>query len=166
MPRRITYKQQRPAGDVQFNVTPMIDCTFLLIIFFILTSQMASRSLAKLELHRPHKSQAIPSEQIETPNHVIVNVLSANSDTEDTNPVLSGRAERYEIDGTGFDVWDVEALSDVLRSRKIASGSKDFYVEIRADRRVDFSQVEPVMLAAAEAQIEKMYITALIAGGE
>ena len=52
MRRSFVYKMGSKAGDVSFNVTPLVDCTFLLVIFFILTSQMASDSLTTLSLPR------------------------------------------------------------------------------------------------------------------
>ncbi len=162
MEKHRVYKRGAPAGEVAFNMTPLIDCTFQLIIFFILASQIASRSLANVSLHRPVESQAIPSDKMETPNRVIVNVISAESD-EDAGLALTGRAKEYEIDGRGIAVEDTERLTDILRKRKQASEAKDFCVEIRADFRVDFGDVQPVMLAAAEARIVKMNITALTA---
>jgi len=167
MAKHVAYQKTGTAGQVEFNMTPMIDCTFLLIIFFILASQMASDSLAKVDLHRPQASQAIPTEDIETPNRVIINVLSRAGDDEDANPALAGRADRYEINRVRFEVGNIERLADFLRRRKDSSGKPDeFYVEIRADHRVNFADVEPVMLAAADAEIVKMNLTALTAVGE
>ena len=42
----------------------------------------------------------------------------------------------------------------------------DFTVQIRADHRVDYVQVEPVIAAAMVAEIPKMNIGALLAGNE
>ena len=42
----------------------------------------------------------------------------------------------------------------------------EFYVEIRADRRLHFEQVVPALRAASDAKVEKMSITALLDLGE
>lgn len=165
MARRSIYRQQGTAGEVGFNMTPMIDCTFQLIVFFIIASQIASKSLAQLDLHRPEVSQAIPSEKMKTPNRVIVNVLSG-AGGKGANPALIGKARRYEIDGNPIAVGDFARLVEFLTRRKRESASADFRVEIRADHRVSFMDVQPVMLAAAEARIVKMNITALTTVGE
>jgi len=166
MARNVYDRRRDGSGELSFNMTPMIDCTFQLIIFFILASQIASRSLAELSLPRPHHSQAIPTEQVETPNNVVVNVISAADEDEQSeyeNPALAGRAERYEIDGMPVEVGDVDRLVDILARRKASSGVADFQVEVRADYRVSFSDVQPVMVAAGRAGIVKMNITALTA---
>jgi len=159
---RLQASRKRTAtGDVGFNMTPLIDCTFLLIVFFILASQMASESLAKVLLHRPRHSQAIPSEQIDTPDKVIVNVLSAVEDETTANPAVIGKARLYQIGSMKIPPEDTELLTEVLKRLKAASGSAKFKVEIRADYRVDYDQVLPVMRAAARAEIVKMNLTAL-----
>lgn len=149
------------AGDVSLNMTPLIDCTFLLIVFFILASQMASQSLAKVLLHRPRQSRAIPSEQMDTPDKVIVNVVSAVEGQGSESPALLGKAGHYQIGSMKMPPGDSEVMSKVLRRLKVASGSEKFKVEIRADYRVDYDQVLPVMRAAAQAGILRMNLTAL-----
>jgi len=160
MPGSGPFRKRGVGGLVSFNMTPLIDCTFQLIIFFILASRMASDSLVAMPLPRPHESQAIPSEQIENPDKVIVNVLSAED--EGVAPGgLSGKARRYQVGNMKISVENVEALRRTLVNLKRSSGSEDFCMEVRADRRVNFSEVYPVMLAAARAGIVNMNITAL-----
>lgn len=161
MARHIAFRRRGPAGQVEFNMTPLIDCTFLLIVFFILAGQMASDTLAKVDPPRPEHSQAISSEQMDRPDKVIVNVVSAMADDRDDNPALAGKAERYQVAGLRLPVGDVGQLTRLLRRMKDVSGSKNFTVEIRADYRVDYSSVQPVMQAAAAANITRMNITAL-----
>jgi biopolymer transport protein ExbD len=122
---------------------------------------MASQSLAKVMLHRPRHSTAIPSEQIDTPDKVIVNVLHAVEDEQAASPALIGKAGFYQIGSMKVLPEDSAVLTDVLRRLKAASGSDKFKVEIRADYRVDYDQVLPVMRAAARAEIVKMNLTAL-----
>ena len=167
MARQTVYRRQGAAGTVDINMTPMIDCTFQLIIFFILASQMASKSLAQLKLHRPEESQAIPAEQVETPDRLIVNVITSAGDSESANPALAGKADRYEIDGVPIRVGDEDRLTEVFRYRKSKAGNpEEFCVEIRADYRVNFGDVQPIMLATAKAKIVNMNITALTAVGQ
>ena len=159
------FRRKAFGGLVSFNMTPMIDCTFQLIIFFILTSRMASESLVSMELPRPHESQAIPSEQIENPDKVIVNVLSAEEGAGG-DPALSGRAQRYQVGNMKVAVENLEALRRTLVRLRRSSGSEHFCIEVRADHRVNFSEVRPVMLVAAQAEIVNINITALTRPGE
>lgn len=161
MIRSFVYKAGRQTGDVSFNVTPLIDCTFLLIIFFILASQMASDTLATLVLPRPHASLAAPSDQREV-RRLIVNVLSAEDDEGFLGAHRTGQASAYKIEGRRVEVGDFDTLVAVMRSRRQAATSDGLLLEVRADRRVQFGHVQPVMDAAAEAGISQVNLTALL----
>ncbi|MCP4379395.1 MAG: biopolymer transporter ExbD [bacterium] len=156
------------SGAVEFNMTPMIDCTFLLIIFFILTATVMNDALADLELHRPFESKANSEELNELPNCTIVNVISEAKDENDIDSLESSRAKEYIIIGESFEIGDREALVNRIRRDVIAAkeeGHRDYYVEIRADHRVNFGAVQGVLKAAAAAGVRgiemKMNITAL-----
>jgi biopolymer transport protein ExbD len=162
--RSLIYRTGAHGGDVSFNVTPLIDCTFLLIIFFILASQMASDSLAALELPRPHASLAAMSDRREV-RRLIVNVLSAQDEEGRIGADRAGQAAAYKIEGRRVEVGDFEALTELLRSRRQAPGGQELVLEIRADRRVQFGHIQPVMDAAAAAGIAQVNLTALLEGG-
>lgn len=166
MAKHRIYKRGGLTGEVSINLTPMVDCTFLLIVFFIITSQFASQALPPLKLHRPEESQAIPTDQARITNRVIVNVLATAPKDADANPALAGRADRYEIGGNRIRMGDTGRLGDILRAWKDANPGEELHLEIRADHRVSFGDVAPVMHAAADAGIVNMNITALTAAGE
>ncbi len=163
MAKHTVYKRGGPAGDVSINLTPMIDCTFQLLIFFVLTTQIASQSLPDLQLHKPAESQAIPNEQLKAGRRVIVNVLSGGVEQDQDSSTFGERASHYEILGAPIEVGDVEQLAKYMKYNKDASDSDKFSVEIRADARVYYSDVAPVMVAAARAGITNVSFTALTA---
>ena len=165
MAKSRVFKKTGPSGDVEFNMTPMIDVTFQLIIFFILAGQIASTALAKMELPKPDRSQALRPKEADVANKVIVNVLSKGIVGEDVDPFLAGEVARYQVGQRMIHVGKEAELTTILRSAMEPlpeSGRKEFFVEIRADRRVHFGGVEPVILAAAEAGVLKMNLTALL----
>ena len=153
-------------GRVEFNMTPMIDVTFQLIIFFILAGQVASAELVQMKVPRPTESQALPENAI-VKNRVIINIVSkAGVEKEDADPFLAGQAKEYRAAGKAFEAGDKEGLQELLemyynRWMQDHPGS-EFFVEIRADHRVRYGHVEPALLAAAAAGIPKMNITALV----
>lgn len=167
-------KKKRDLGmAMDINMTPMIDCTFQLIIFFILTAQMASQDIAKLVIHKPHDSMALSAEteqgmDVNKPNQVTVNVVNEYGDQkDDRDPGRSAQPVCYKVGSLAIDIGDTETLIDIFKQRKASAeqaGFKegDFFLEIRADKDVEFAGVEPVMLAAAEAGISKMNITAIV----
>ena len=52
----VLFKQDR--GQVQANLTPMIDVTFLLIVFFVLVSQIVEVENVDLDLPTPREPVA------------------------------------------------------------------------------------------------------------
>ena len=148
------YSQRFGSGQLAFNMTPMIDVTFQLIIFFILASQMASETLAKLDLHKPYQSvaQAQPPRQDRT--RTVINIMLSEDD-----------ASRcvYKVDGRLYSIHEQQELLDLLGARKAAV--PEAVVEVRADRRVLFGAVAPVLDLATKAGYTQMHITALLEGG-
>ena len=123
--------RHRPAG-VQINMTPMIDVTFLLIIFFLLSSHLAQQE-TQLDLDLPTAASGRQAVDDERPR-LSVNVRSDGSvmlGSTETPPMEMGRRLRIERERLGGDLE----------------------VRIRADRSVPYSAVELILLACAEAQI-------------
>ena len=109
----------RTGGDSNFNMTPMIDVTFQLIIFFILAGQMSSQELARtIKLSRPYRSQARKDVPEQGQNRVVVNVVSRVAtarEGEYLDQSLRGLASHYEIMGKVIDVGNLSELLSRLR---------------------------------------------------
>lgn len=162
---------KRIAGTaLHLPLTPLIDCTFLLIIFFLLTAQLAGRELPELLLASPEKpSPSVLPAEVKQRSYVTVNVLTQYDGSAQARASrLSAQANRYQV---GVDIVEAErpdamaVLSNLLASRKTQAdrrGTTDFWVEIRADRDIRYGDVEPVMRAASDAEIEMMSLTAKI----
>ena len=157
---------ERGTAVIDFNMTPMIDVTFQLILFFILVGQVASDALARMELAKPEKSQAIKTETTGSTTKVIVNVISkAMVEDKEVKPFLAGQVDRYLVGGKPFGVGDEEGIVRVLERElaKLPEAQRaEFFVEVRADRRVFFAGVEPIIAAAVDAGVQRMNITALL----
>lgn len=123
------YKPNRRFG---FNMTPMIDVVFLLIIFFLVSSHLA-RQETTLELPLPVALSS--NEEIDqiTPR-VTINVQS------DGVILMAGRTIR------------VTELADRFREIRKREG-EDLEVRIRSSRRATYAMVEPIMLACTQAKI-------------
>ncbi len=167
MPKSKVF-EQGAGGDVEFNMTPMIDCTFQLIIFFILASSVLSPTLAELELHRPTMSVAKEEKKEKlVSNRVVVNVISAAGRNTEAAPVTQVKALEYKIMGRSIDIGDVATLVKTFeehkkRAKKEKLDLAKFRVEIRSDKRVSYRAIKPVMQAAGKAGISLLDLTALV----
>ncbi len=171
MAKVFVFRKGAHAGEVSFNMTPMIDCTFQLIIFFILASQIANKAYAKnVKIPRPDESQSVPLKDYNEPNKLTINVVSADPRGEAEDPLEAANAGWYEIDGEKYDVGDIDPIIELVKNEKVlaeAAGAiggrtgKEFVIEVRADKRVNWHDVAPVIRAGVAAGVRKMNITAL-----
>lgn len=123
------HKSKRKYG---FNMTPMIDVVFLLIIFFLVSSHL-SRQESQLELELPTASSGQEDSDQETPR-LTINVKA------DGTLWLAGRPIKR----------------DQLKQRFGEARDKeggDIEVRIRGSRAVPYAVVEPIMLACTGAKI-------------
>lgn len=120
---------------LHFNMTPMIDVVFLLIIFFLVSSHLAKQEVqANVEL--PAAASGHEPTEVEQPR-VTINVVFR--------------------DGVYLLLFGAEQVTpEVLQQRIRASRERlgdNLEVRIRADHRVPYAFVEPVMVAAAKAGV-------------
>jgi biopolymer transport protein ExbD len=161
-------KLEDHGGAAEVNMTPMIDCTFQLIIFFILTAQMASQQ-AKVLIAKPSDSMALSIVDPKSPpfpNKVTVNICGKYGDKKDEvrDASQSSSAEYYQIGQKRIELHEEELLIQMLKDAKAHAKQKnpeaEFFVEIRADKDINYAGIEPVLLAAGEAKMSRMTITA------
>jgi biopolymer transport protein ExbD len=156
-------------GDISFNYVPLIDVTFNLIIFFALTSEISSAQNARVLVPDPHSPQAVARSTM-SKNVVTIAVISeaAYDTTKTVAPEIAARAYRYEIDGEEYkNIADLDGLVAKIQQKKLLNdkllgkaAAEEFFIEIRADARVAFSEVTPVIMAIARAGIAKVAISA------
>ena len=130
------FRQER--GQVHANLTPMIDVTFLLIVFFVLVSQIVEVENVDLDLPQP---QETASELAGEESRVVINVL----------PGPSGKAAGYRMGGRRFaaGTQGLEGLTAALGARY--SENPGLSVNLRADRTTHYVWIEPVFQAISAA---------------
>ena len=115
-----------------FNMTPMIDVVFLLIIFFLVSSHLA-RQESRIELELPTASSGQDDVDQTTPR-VTVNVKQDGSLWLAGRPIDSGQLQRR---------------FEQVRQQE----GEEVEVRIRGSRAAAYSTVEPIMLACTKAGI-------------
>ncbi len=132
---RERYPQPEP---IAANLTPMIDVVFLLIVFFVLVSQIVEVENADLDLPRPQDpASVLPGEQ----TRIVINVLPGSGG--DVSGYRMGN-RRYAADTAGL-----HSLATSLAALYRDAPALD--VNLRADRRTDYRYVEPVFQAVSAA---------------
>jgi len=140
-------RSRRGGGDLRVSLTPMIDVTFLLIIFFVVVSQIVDAERVRLDLPSPEAPRSAPPDD---EGRVVVNVLPGDSPGE---PVRGFRV------GTRDTAPGIEGLADVRRlvAARLARGG-DHAVHVRADRATPYRFVAGVLGAvrgaAADAGVD------------
>jgi biopolymer transport protein ExbD len=156
-------------SDVSFNMTPLIDVTFQLIIFFLLVGQFAS--LEKLQLEPPAPLEPL---MIEDPTETaVLNIAAYPPDAVAANPSLEGQPYQWMISTipnartrpgeTATVGWLEEKLTEALETAQANNPGLeigDFKLEIRADRGIHYGDVQMVFRAASQMGLQKMNIVA------
>ncbi len=123
---------RQSSTSTQINMTPMIDVTFQLIIFFLLSSHLAQQE-TQLELELP-------------------TAASGRQAADDARPRLSVNVSSDGSVMLGSTATSPQEMSGRLRIERERLGD-DLEVRMRADRAVPYGAVEPVLLSCAEAGI-------------
>lgn len=134
-----TRKRQH---GLQFNVTPLIDIVFLLIIFFLAASHFV-RAESHEAIDLPEATQ-IENQEEESPGRLVITVTA--------DQVL-------QIGGNVLSIQDVERMIQAG-----ADAETQFEVRIRGDRNAPYKTIEPILLAAARAGVTKVKFSVLQAG--
>ena len=117
----------------QLNIAPLIDVVFLLLIFFMLSSQFIARPGIRVSLPRASTAEPHPGEDI------VVSI------TEDSSLYLNGE----EV--------TLENLPDKLKAKVAESEEKT--VIVRADEKIDLGLAVKVMDIAREANAQGLVIS-------
>jgi biopolymer transport protein ExbD len=125
-------------GAFGFNMTPMIDVVFQLIIFFLVSSQLVKQE-SQMPLTLPVADSGPVAVDDERPR-VIVNVLPDGRILLAGSPVTSAVLER-------------RLANQYAEFRRTNPDRDDLEIRIRSDRSVPYQMVEPILLACARAGI-------------
>lgn len=129
---------QRGNAKVEANLTPMIDVTFLLIVFFVLVSQIVEVENVEMNLPEPVDPLTVA---VGDELRVVINIV----------PAPAGGIESYRLGtrnfGQGRD--GIEAMTQHLQG--LYEANPLIAVNLRADRRTHYQWIEPALQAVSTA---------------
>jgi biopolymer transport protein ExbD len=146
--KSMLLRRKRPLEEGEMDITPMIDCTFLLLIFFLVTSRMKAQ--APLDLPKARHG-AVVSER----DAVILTVVKGNGERAQ---VFRGNgtapADRISADSP---VEEEDAITRYVEQQATASPAKH-HVLVKAERGLKHREVSRVQRAASRAEVEQLYV--------
>lgn len=144
-------KSQDAGGEMEIDLTPMIDIVFQLIIFFMIVSDMTTADLVELAL--PEARQATKPDGEDSKKYVVINLQQKGK------ILIRGKVykpdkiqERLEIEAEEAG-WEENPEAPDVRLSKLK-------VLIRADRDVEYGKVQDILEACGKAKIYKVAIGA------
>lgn len=129
---------KRGNAEIRANLTPMIDVTFLLIVFFVLVSQIVEVENVEMNLPEPIDPLTEPaSDEL----RAVINIV----------PASAGGIESYRIGTRNFAPGreGLEAMTQHLQG--LYEANPLIAVNLRADRRTHYQWIEPAMQAVSNA---------------
>jgi biopolymer transport protein ExbD len=162
----IPKKPRGQSGEVNINMTPMIDMVFQLIIFFILTTTFVKAELARMDIPKPHEPWTPKKEGRDEPNVIVLQAVSKADLPKDDegwgDAAQAAELSHYQLGSQKFSLQQVkremvEAIEQ-RRDKLAEQGHEEFKVQIRADRRLQTMYVQPLMEAAYLAGILDMQV--------
>lgn len=119
---------RRPDDEMGFQLAPMIDMTFLLLIFFMVTTKISKEQI-KEEVKLPVASNALIPEDVS--NRDIISIDAQG---------------RYFI---GQEIADKKSLAEYLKKR--FENTPPLRLYIRADQKTSGKKIKEIMKMAADA---------------
>lgn len=144
-------RRRRPAEEAEMDITPMIDCTFLLLIFFLVTSRMNAETPIDLPPAR-HGGAVVMKESI---------VITVAKGEGGQALVFKGDTTNPEqlLEGANL-VEQEENLARYVEQQANTSPPKRF-VLIKGAVGVKHRDVARVAKAAERADIDQLYVAVL-----
>lgn len=126
---------RKPGGEIE--IAPLIDVVFLLIIFFMIVSQMVHAEIEEVNLPTAESGDPVDEAQ---PGRIIVNVRDGGE------LVIAGRVHTQET--------FAELLAEEVRMRRAENVS----VLIRGDSKAPWEAVGRVMRACAQRGVSRVRV--------
>ena len=146
------------------NLTPLIDVVFLLIIFFMLVSQIVAEQNVEMIVPAPTDPQTQELTEDDRPIMVNVAPVAYEDDSRSAMPLRhSGQATKVVVGTREFGASQTSSITEYLRAMKasrIEQGIEPVQVVVRADMAIHYEEVRPILEAIRAAEIEDVKLAA------
>jgi len=137
-------------GGAEMDMTPMIDITFQLIIFFLVANDLTRKETEELKL--PQAIHGSIDDATEKDLRVIINIMKPD------NPANPPKIPEVIVKGKPYDLPDLtrfmRSMADLKREEPAgANAPSAIYVLIRADKQTPWQHVQYVMQVCADPTV-------------
>lgn len=146
--------KQAPANKREVDMTPMIDCVFLLLIFFLVATDI-KRNENAITVQLPKSVEALLKLiEEKPPGPLVVSILPKK-------PGELGLGDRpYWIFNRGCNLDELKTVLQKQAEQQYRMYGEQAIVRLRADRRATLEQLQYALKACQEARIISIYIAA------
>jgi biopolymer transport protein TolR len=147
----------------EMNMTPMIDVTFQLIIFFMLVNNIIAEESVEMIVPKLYDAKV---KLLESDKRITVNVKpnplkSSNQRLLEGNPwKYDGEAYEVKVGIQTFSLQDLDGVTQTLKEAQ--QKNPDVHVLLRADGALYYQSIQPVMNAITLAGIETVNLVAFM----
>jgi biopolymer transport protein ExbD len=139
-------KRDKPREEAEMDITPMIDCTFLLLIFFLVTSKM--KSDVPIELPKARHGGVVVEEQ--------AIILSVMKDGEQVQVFKGNSLDPADQLEGATPVEQEEAVAAYVEAESAKSSKRA--VLIKAPKGIKQRDVARIEAAAGRADVDQLYV--------
>lgn len=159
---------KRGTAKVEMNMTPLIDVTFQLIIFFMLVNNIISKETVQM---KPPELENPVTRKLEDVNRVVISLEPRQSESgaRDQQPLnWDGEVVNVYVGAlvkVGMDQLSVvtdELKRTVDAAPKNPDGQSNLEVVLRADAALYYDEVQQVLGAITEAGVSRINMVALM----
>ncbi len=149
----------------QMNMTPMIDVTFQLIIFFMLVNTITSTEDVEMIVPKLWEPEI---KEIKDVEKVVINVKLKPTDPDAKRDGEEAWMYGHTVEFVriGLDTYAPEDLARMTKDLKeVKEGRKKIQVILRADGALHYGELQPILQHITQAGIELINIVAYMPDG-
>ena len=145
----VQFSRSRHREDIDMDITPMIDITFLLLIFFLVATRISSQGVVDLPTARHGTA-------VSAKNAVVLTVAKGNGQEAS---IYKGDGISSDTQLTGANLEQQQDEMEKFINEAIGQGKQ--HVLVKAEGGVKHRDVARVARAAGDASVSVLYVAVL-----
>lgn len=153
-------KKGKRRVNIVLDMTPMVDIAFLLLIFYMATTQFKPPSQKDVTLPLSTSQRDLPLK-----NYLTITVTDLDSvfvdviiNTKKWNPEIGDSVEVPDRMYTETSAQNVGTVIQNMRVKALRQGIRDLYLVLKADKKASYGAVESIMNSMQEEKLTSFQV--------